>query len=72
MMMLIRQYIKSLLVLFIESAYAFVFFLEMQIDAENAIQKNISVHEKLNNCWDDRVCGVVSNKIMQSYVNCSF
>lgn len=47
----------------------FIFFLEIQIDAENALVNHISVHEKLDNCWDDRICGVVLNKISQPYIN---
>jgi hypothetical protein len=47
----------------------FIFFLEMQIDAENSLGSSISVHEKLDNCWDEKLCGVVLNKISQPHIN---
>ena len=47
----------------------FIFFLEMQIDAENALGNYITVHEKLDNCWDNRICDAVLNKISQPYIN---
>jgi len=48
---------------------AFIFFLEMQIDAENTLGNYITVHEKLDNCWDNRICEAVLNKIGQPYIN---
>lgn len=44
---------------------AFISAVQLQIDAENEEDGHITVHEKLEFCWDSRLCDVVLEKVRQ-------
>jgi len=46
----------------------FISVLQQQIDAENERASSISVHEKLELCWDERLCDAVLEKVRQPYI----
>ncbi len=46
----------------------FIFSLQLLMDAENAYASSISVHEKLELCWDEHLCDAVLEKVQQPYI----
>ena len=46
----------------------FIFWVELQIDAENCEGRILSVHEKLERCWDNRLRNAVLSKLKKPYI----